>query len=81
MLTPRVTTIYDDRDVGEAAELMAKDQVRRLLVVDHQQKPVGIISLGDIGRSDAVSSEGVHALKGVTDSAERAHSWQSPTRT
>jgi CBS domain-containing protein len=81
VLTPRVTTIYEDRDVGEAAELMAKDQVRRLLVVDHQQNPVGIISLGDLGRSDVASTEGVHALKGVTDALEREHSWQSPTRT
>jgi CBS domain-containing protein len=81
VITPRLTTIYEDRGVEEAADLMAKDQVRRLLVVDHRQAPVGIISLGDIARSDLVTTDGVHALKGVTDPVERDHSFQNPTRT
>ncbi len=58
VITPRLSTIQADKDVSEAAELMAKDQVRRLLVLDHMQAPVGIISLGDIGRSQLASSAG-----------------------
>lgn len=57
VITPRVRTIYADRDVSEAAELMAKEQIRRLLVLDHQQVPVGILSLGDIGRPPVKSTK------------------------
>jgi CBS domain-containing protein len=67
VITPRVRTIYADRDVREAAELMAKEQLRRLLVIDHHQAPVGILSLGDIAREDAATSEGAHALQGVSE--------------
>ncbi|HMA95539.1 MAG TPA: CBS domain-containing protein [Polyangiaceae bacterium] len=81
VITPRVTTIYADRDVNEAAELMAKDQVRRLLVIDHRQSPIGILSLGDIGRSEHASQAGAHALKGVSDN-DNDHgqqTWRKPT--
>lgn len=66
VITPRLTTIFADRDVREAADLMAKDQVRRLLVVDHQQTPVGILSLGDIVRGDTASDASADALQGVS---------------
>src|SRR4051812_22621527 len=74
VITPRLSTIYADQDVADAARLMAVDQVRRLLVLDHQQNPVGIVSLGDIGRSQAVG-EGTQALSGVSQ-PEHPHSWQ-----
>jgi CBS domain-containing protein len=64
IITPRLTTIYEDQDCTEAADLMAEQQVRRLLVLDHRQNPVGVLSMGDIGRtvgSDAAGrvAEGV----------------------
>jgi len=74
VITPRLSTIYADQDINDAAGLMAADQVRRLLVLDHQQNPVGIVSLGDIGRSQAVG-EGAQALSGVSQ-PEHQHSWQ-----
>lgn len=67
VITPRLSTIQADADITEAAELMARDQVRRLLVIDHTQVPVGILSLGDIGRSELADSAGANALQGVTD--------------
>ena len=75
VITPRLSTIYADRDISEAAALMAKEQVRRLLVLDHHQDPVGILSLGDIGRSEASSSVGAKALQGVSE-PEHEHAWQ-----
>jgi CBS domain-containing protein len=67
VITPRVRTIYADREVKEAAELMAKEQLRRLLVIDQQQVPIGILSLGDIARDDSATSEGARALQGVSE--------------
>jgi len=67
IITPRLSTVYEDQDVQEAAALMAKDQVRRLLVIDHQQAPVGILSMGDLGKSDTGSGSAADALKGVSE--------------
>jgi hypothetical protein len=46
---------------------MAKEQVRRLLVLDHNKAPVGILSLGDIGKNDSTPSTGAKALRGVSE--------------
>lgn len=67
VITPRLRTIYADRDISEAAELMAKEQIRRLLVIDRQQSPVGILSLGDIGRESAAMNGAAKALQGVSE--------------
>jgi CBS domain-containing protein len=80
VITPRLSTIYADRDVNEAAELMAKDQVRRLLVIDHHQAPVGIVSLGDLALSQGAPGAGARALKGVSED-QHEHTWQNPTAT
>jgi CBS domain-containing protein len=39
---------FEDESVEDAARLMEDNQVRRLIVVDHDQKPIGIVSIGDI---------------------------------
>jgi CBS domain-containing protein len=76
IITPRVCSILEDRDVQEAAELMAKEQVRRLLVVDEQRRAVGILSLGDLSRGSAETAAET-AMEGVVRPtrypAQRAH--------
>jgi CBS domain-containing protein len=37
-----------DADVEDAFRLMAEKQIRRLVVTDNSQHPIGIVSLGDI---------------------------------
>lgn len=44
-------TCHMDQDVAEAASIMGDNQVRRLLVVDHDDRLVGILSLGDIAEN------------------------------
>ncbi len=77
VITPRVCSIDAEQEVSEAAELMAKEQVRRLLVVDKQQRAVGIISLGDLSRGSAEDAAET-AMQGVArpnkDPVGRAHS-------
>lgn len=65
IVTPRLRTVYADQDVSEAAEIMSREQIRRLLVIDHDQAPVGILSLGDIGKAATGSS--AEALRGVSE--------------
>ena len=49
-MSQRVCTCSPDDEIGHAAEIMRKNQVRRLPVVDAAGVPVGLISLGDIAR-------------------------------
>jgi CBS domain-containing protein len=67
IISPRLRTVYLDQDVSEAAELMAREQIRRLLVLDHDQAPVGILSLGDIGKSESGADTGAQALQGISE--------------
>jgi CBS domain-containing protein len=48
VFSSEIVYCFDDDDVEEAAKLMEDNQIRRLVVVDHDQTPVGILSIGDI---------------------------------
>ena len=43
-----VAYCFEDQDVKEAAEIMEKNRIRRLPVLDRRQQVVGIVSLGDM---------------------------------
>jgi CBS domain-containing protein len=48
-LTTPVVYCYDDQDVEEAAQLMREHQIRRLVILGHDDRRlVGIVSLGDL---------------------------------
>jgi CBS domain-containing protein len=48
VMTPEVVCCTPEQDVKAAAQLMEEKKVRRIPVVDGQQHPVGILSLGDV---------------------------------
>jgi CBS domain-containing protein len=48
VMSPEVIWCYEDQDVREAARLMEREQVRRLLVLSRAHDLVGIVSLGDL---------------------------------
>jgi CBS domain-containing protein len=54
-----------DEDVEDVATRMSKAQVRRLPVIDDQQKLCGIVSLGDLSRETDSGTAG-QALEGVS---------------
>jgi len=54
-----------DDDVEEVAMKMADAQVRRLPVIDGQDRLCGIVSLGDLSR-EATDTAASQALEGVT---------------
>lgn len=47
-MTANPVTISPDADIEDAARLMAKEQVRRLPVVEGDNNIIGILSLGDL---------------------------------
>jgi CBS domain-containing protein len=48
VMTPEILFCFDDQNVTEAAALMRDKQVRRLIVLDREQRITGILSLGDL---------------------------------
>ncbi|MCF8004064.1 MAG: CBS domain-containing protein [Chromatiaceae bacterium] len=59
LMTNGVELRYVDDDVEEAAKLMEQKQIRRLIVVDRDERSVGVVSLGDLAtRSDQIQLSG-----------------------
>ena len=48
VMTREVLSCPADSEVEAACDLMEEKQVRRLVVTDEQDRPIGIVSLGDI---------------------------------
>ena len=70
VMSKDVLYCFDDQDVSEAARLMESQQVRRVPVLDHSRRLVGIVSLGDVAtttRDDRLSGE---VLERVSEPAE-----------
>jgi predicted transcriptional regulator len=68
-MTPKIVCCFEDQDVAEAARLMEEKQVRRLAVLNNENRLVGILSLGDIAvrmHDDRLSGE---ALERVSEPA------------
>jgi CBS-domain-containing membrane protein len=52
VMSTNVRCASEDQDVDEILGEMADSQIRRMPVVDQQQRLVGIVSLGDIADKD-----------------------------
>jgi CBS domain-containing protein len=48
VMTPNVIMGLEDQDVREAAQIMQDQQIRRLVVLDHDHRVVGMVSLDDL---------------------------------
>src|SRR5437660_1273141 len=48
IMTPEVISCFEDELVGNAARLMGDHQIRRLVVLDRDKRPVGVVTLGDL---------------------------------
>ena len=65
LMTNDVVCVREDEDCSAVASRMSESQVRRLPVVDEQERLCGIVSLGDLARE--TQSESAHqALEGVS---------------
>jgi CBS domain-containing protein len=67
LMTDDVICARDSDDIEDVASKMSEAQVRRLPVIDENQRLCGIVSLGDLSREadDDCASE---ALEGVSES-------------
>jgi len=66
-MTDHIDYCFDDEEVEDVATKMSDAQVRRFPVVSrHDRKLVGIVSLGDLSRSDRSEAAAI-ALGGITE--------------
>lgn len=65
VMTGRVNTINSTASLSQAADCMAREQVRRLPVVDGR-KLVGMVTLGDLSHRDDYAMEAAEALSEIT---------------
>ena len=66
VMSSEVKYVFDDESIEDAAKMMGKLQVRRLPVLNHDKRLVGIVSLGDLSLSKAKPAG--DALKSISKS-------------
>ena len=65
LMSDGIICAHEDDDVQSVAQRMSEEQVRRMPVVDAEERLIGIVSLGDLARE--TSGESAHqALEGVS---------------
>jgi CBS domain-containing protein len=67
VMTPKIISCYEDQDVSEAARLMEKNQVRRLVVLNRDKRLVGIVSLGDLAVESQDEQLAGHTLEAISE--------------
>ena len=65
VMSPKVLYCFDDETVEDALKSMGENQIRRLPVVNHDKRLVGVVSLGDL--SKAAEKEAGDALREISE--------------
>lgn len=65
-MSEHIVYCFDDQDTAEAAQIMADRQIRRLAVLNHDKRLVGVVSLGDIADRAHDETAAEQALEGVS---------------
>ena len=66
VMSQEVLYCFDDQDLEEVAQNMAEMKIRRLPVVNRDKRLVGIISLGDLARSEDAGTTG-HTISEISE--------------
>jgi len=72
VMTCEMLYCFDDQDLDEIARNMAKNQVRRLPVINHAKRLVGILSLGDLARKEEPAAVGRAMSRVATPSSKHS---------
>jgi CBS domain-containing protein len=69
IMTPDVLWCFEDQTVEEAGRMMKENHVRRLPVISHDRRLVGILTLGDMAvRTNALRAVG-QTLQEISEAA------------
>lgn len=69
VMSEGVYSCFEDDSLEEAGRIMAEHQVRRLPVMNRENRMVGIIAMADIARSGAKETE-VQVIEGVSQPSD-----------
>jgi CBS domain-containing protein len=58
IMTADIKYCFDDQDVDDVTRNMGEIQIRRLPVINHDKRLIGILSLGDVAISNEASKAG-----------------------
>ncbi len=65
-MTEGVVTAYEDDSIESAAELMKKNQIRRLVVLNRDDQLAGVCSLGDLATLDIAPEKKADVVEEVS---------------
>jgi CBS domain-containing protein len=68
IMSEDVRWCFEDDDVSDAARTMGEVQIRRLPVIDHDRRLVGIVALGDLATDQAEGT--TEALRNISEPSE-----------
>jgi len=70
VMTEDMKWCFEDEEVQVAADLMAKAQIRRLVVLNRDKRLVGIVSLGDLATEPRAQEDAGEALEEISEPAQ-----------
>jgi len=71
IVTSAVVTASPDMSTREAAQLMSEHQIRRLPVVDSDERLVGIVSIGDLAVKEGKDARTGETLENISEGVKR----------
>ena len=72
VMSEHIITAEPNMSVEDAAKLMAKNQIRRLPIVENNQL-VGIVALGDLAIHEGTDDDAGYALSEISESPQVHH--------
>lgn len=69
-MTPQVVYVFEDQDARDAADTMAAHRLRRVLVMNQDERLVGIVSLADLAVDAGEEARPGDTLRHVSEPAE-----------
>ncbi|MBB5172206.1 CBS domain-containing protein [Texcoconibacillus texcoconensis] len=73
VMSEHLLTGEPDQTIDEAAKMMAEKQIRRLPIVEQNNKLVGIVALGDLAVQQTTTDEASFALSEISERPEAHH--------
>jgi CBS domain-containing protein len=66
IMSEGITWAYEDDSVEDAAKIMSEHQIRRLPVINHDKRLVGIVALGDFAVDSSEIEPAAEALSEIS---------------
>lgn len=60
---------YEDQTISDACELMERNKIRRLIVLDREDRLVGVVSLNDVTVKGKETRRSAQVLRKITSAA------------